>query len=110
MKLTYNSDDDLDSYFPAFERPTALDLFVEASMRAEMQRQEEFLRTNALPLIAQGYRFNEISLGIERKWKHPSEDVLSIRILKQLSPKQLARRRAWRKIFPYKIPQARTKV
>lgn len=83
---------------------TYIDRFVQQAMKAEMQREEEFVRAYGLPLIAMGYRFKEISICRERMHRHPSEDVLSIQIIRKRSPFILMLRRQWRKVFPYKIP------
>ena len=86
---------------------TTIQDYVEEQLRAELEREESFCREYAPPLIACGYRWDEIELQIERKWMHPSMDVLHIGVPthKRLSPEVLFLRRLWRKFFPYKMPE-----
>jgi hypothetical protein len=85
---------------------TCIDRYVELAMKAEMLREEQYVRRHAKIFIDQGYRIGELQLLRKKMGKSPERDLLCLMPRVQIHPAVLEWRKVWRELFwPYLVTQ-----
>lgn len=100
MKVNYEFTDESNFRYPE------LDDYMNAKLCDILAKREREVRDSARPLIAKGYRVEELEQQlITREYDAPDGDIwkfLGVHVKKYVSPVRLFARRQWRKKVPYK--------
>lgn len=90
---------------PDAEIVSSLNALTNQILRGKMAEEENWLRKFSIPLIDEGYRIEELVYIIrsDRFW-HEGRPVRALLPSKDINPLKLLIRRAWRRYFPYRLP------
>lgn len=79
----------------------------ESYLHAEALRLEVWLRRQAKPFFAEGYRIDELHILESRSGVFPSSVLRVLAPIRRLGRLRLALRRLWRVVRPYRIPEGK---
>lgn len=92
-------------FMPDAEIVSSLNALTNQILRGKMAEEENWLRKFSIPLIDEGYRIEELVYIIrsDRFWRE-ERPIRALLPSKDINPLKLLIRRAWRRYFPYRLP------